>query len=194
MADACLVIGVICSPKRTQLAEQIGAFVGHFGRTEPIDRIGAGLAADARQLVADLVDGLIPIDPRPLAVDKLQRIFQAALAANEFAHRGALGAMRAAINRRIPTRLLADPHPVCDFCRNRAADGTMGADAFADESARRERAGGGRFRLAYGVERNRPESREAASSDSRASQKCAAVERAGVSSEPCERAAARLMV
>ena len=85
------------------------------------------------QLVADLADRLIPADTRvhwPLA--SFIGYFKPAFAAHKFAHRGALGAMRAAIDRAVPARLLADPDVVGDFRRHRAADGAMRADAFAD--------------------------------------------------------------
>src|SRR5205823_14802155 len=72
MADARLVIGVVGPPEGAELAEQVGAFVGEFGRAEPINRIRARLSADRRELVADLVDRLVPADPRPFAVDEFQ--------------------------------------------------------------------------------------------------------------------------
>src|ERR1051326_8675425 len=66
MADTGLVIGIIGAPERPELAEQIGALVAHLGRTEPEDGIRPRLAADIENLVADLVDGLIPRDAGPL--------------------------------------------------------------------------------------------------------------------------------
>src|SRR5579859_2775776 len=194
MADARLVVGVVGSPERAKLAEQIRAFIGHLGRTEPIDRIRAGFAADFHELVADFVDRLVPIDAGPLAVDELHRIFQPALAADEFAHRGAFGAMRAAIDRGIPAWLLADPHAVCDFRGDGAADGTVRANAFTDDGTGAERAGGGRVRLANSGERHRAENGEAAGAYSRTAQKGAAIERGAVGGQACERATARLTV
>ena len=137
MADARLVVLVVGAPERRQLAEQISAFVGELGRAQPVDRVGPRLLADLLELVADLVDGLVPLDAGPLAVDHLHRIFQAAFAHHQFAHRGALGAMRAAIDRTIPARLLADPDAVGDFRRDRAADRAMRTDALADGDRRR---------------------------------------------------------
>src|SRR5207244_7745123 len=99
------------------------------------------LAADRQQFVADRVDRLVPADPRPFAVDEFQRVFEAPFPGNELAHRGALGAMRAAIDRTVPARLLADPHTVGNFRRDGAADRAMGADALADRDLR-----GGRWR------------------------------------------------
>ena len=43
MADARLMVGVVGAPERAELAEQIGAFVGHLGRAEPIDGVRARL-------------------------------------------------------------------------------------------------------------------------------------------------------
>ena len=136
MADARLVIGVVGAPEGAEFAEQIGALIGQLGRAEPVDRIRARLLADRHQLVADLVDRLIPGDAGPLAVDQLHRIFEPALAADELAHRSALGAMRAAIDRAVPARLLADPDAVRDLRRDGAADGAMRADALADDDLR----------------------------------------------------------
>ena len=126
--------------------------------------------------------------------DELHRIFQPALAADQFAHRSALGAMRAAIDRQIPARLLANPHAVSDFSRDRAADRAVRANVFADCRARGERAGGGRFRFANGRKRHCAENREAARAYSGAAQKSAAIESGGLSGEACKRAAARLTI
>src|SRR5262249_11733305 len=133
-------------------------------------------------------------DPGPLAVDQLHWIFQASLAADELAHRGTLGAMRAAIDRRIPTRLLADPHAVCDFRRDGAANRAMRANAFADDGACAERAGGGRVHFANGRKWHRADNGKAAGTDARTSQKRAAIESGAIGGEACERAAARLTV
>ena len=87
VADAGLVIDRVGAPERRELAEQIAAFIGEFRGAEQIDGIGAGLGADLEHLVADLVDGHVPRYLLPLAVDQLHRIFQAAVAMHEFAHR-----------------------------------------------------------------------------------------------------------
>src|ERR1700674_4237611 len=105
MADARLMVGVVGSPEGAQLAEQIGAFIGHLGRSEPVDGVAARLLANFEQLVADLVDCSIPRDARPLPVDELHRIAKPAVAVDEFAYRGALCAMRSPIDRRIPAWL-----------------------------------------------------------------------------------------
>jgi hypothetical protein len=128
MADAGLMVDRVGAPERRELAEQIGRFVGELGRAEQIDRIRARFLADLQHLVADLVDRLIPGDLLPLAVDQLHRILQPALALDEFAHRRALGAMRAAVDRAVPGRLLTDPDAVLHFGDDRAAHRAMGAD------------------------------------------------------------------
>ena len=167
---------VVGAPERRQLAEQISAFVGELGRAQPVHGVGSRLLADLLELVADLVDGLVPFDAGPLAVDHLHRIFQAAFAHHQFAHRGALGAMRAAIDRTIPARLLADPDAVGDFRRDGAADRAMRADAFADGHGR---ALGGRrtgFGLLHARKRQGAERGEAAGGETRPAQESAAVE------------------
>src|SRR5262249_8527908 len=129
------------------------AFIGHFRRSEPIDSVRPGLAADFHQLVADLVDGHVPGDTGPLAVDQLHRVTQTAIAMDDFAHRGAFGAMRAAIDRAVGARLLADPHAIGDFRCHSAADRAVCADALADRdlcTGRRRRTG---LRFAHAAER-----------------------------------------
>ena len=112
MTDARLMIGIVGSPEGGELAVEIGGFVGELGRAEPVDRVRSRLLPNLQQLVADLVDGLIPGDPVPLAVHELHRIAQAALAQHVVADRRALAAMRAAIDRAVVVRLLADPDAV----------------------------------------------------------------------------------
>src|SRR6185437_1151587 len=131
MADTRLVVGVVGAPERAELAEEIRALVGHLGRAEPIDRVGARFLAHGHQLVADLVDRGLPGDAGPLPARELHRVFQPALAGDQFAHRSALGAMRAAVDRRIPARLLADPDAVGDFGSHGEAARAMRADALA---------------------------------------------------------------
>src|SRR3982074_2374141 len=97
MANARLMVGVVGSPERAELAEQIGAFVGHLARPEPIDGIAAGFLASVEQLVADLVDRGVPGDARPLPVDELHRIAKPPIAVDKAVTR------RAAAGR---------PHPV----------------------------------------------------------------------------------
>src|SRR5258707_9920705 len=67
---------------------------------------------------------------------------------NEFAHRRALGAVRTAVDRAIPGRLLADPDAVLNFGDHGAADRAMRADVLSDVRRRADdfRAG---LRLAH---------------------------------------------
>ena len=175
MADAGLVIDGVGAPERRELAEQIGAFIGEFRRAEQIDGIGAGLGADLEHLVADLVDGLVPRDLLPLAVDQLHRIFQPAVAMHEFAHRSALGAMRTAVDRAVPGRLLADPDAVLHFGDHGAADRTMRADVLFQFGRRTDHLRTG-LRLAHGAERHQADRSSSACSQTGPSQKRAAVE------------------
>ena len=122
VADTGLMVDRIGAPESAELTEEISAFIGEFRRTQPIDRICAALGADFVHLVADFVDGLIPTNAGPFAIHELHRIFQTAITMHEFAHRGALGAMRTAIDRAVISRLLADPHAILDFSHNAAAD------------------------------------------------------------------------
>src|ERR1700751_977942 len=112
MTDTRLMVRVVGAPERGKLAIEIGALVGEFRRAEPVHGIRPGLLADRHYFIAYLVDRRLPRHAGPLAVDELERISEPPIAVHEFAHRGALGAMRAAIDRAVPARLLADPYAV----------------------------------------------------------------------------------
>src|SRR5260370_1382232 len=183
MADARLMVGVIGSPEGAKLLAQIGAFVGHLGRSEPVDGVAARLLANFEQLVADLVDCGFPGEARPLPVHELHRIAQPPNAVHEFAHRCALRAMRAAIDRGIPTRLLADPYPVQHLRSHRASDRAMRADALANGCACGERTCRCRFRLANAADRQRAQRRETAAGNASPAQDCAAVDATAVPGE-----------
>src|SRR3546814_10229926 len=89
----------VCFPIFT---EQVGLFVAVLGRAQPVDGVGAGAVVDLQHLAADLVDRLLPGNLRPLAVDQLGRMLQAAFAVRMLADRGALGAMGAHIDGTVP--------------------------------------------------------------------------------------------
>src|SRR5260370_23119312 len=149
MADGCVVVGIVCSPERGELAEEVRGLVRELGRAEPIDGIGPGLVADRHQLVADLADGLVPGNAHPLPVHELRRIFESPFATDELAHRCTFGAMRSAIDRAVPARLLAKPDTTLNLRRDRATNRAMQADALARLGRHprfRTRSG---FRLSY---------------------------------------------
>src|SRR6267143_1984643 len=152
MADPRLVVGIVGSPEGSELAVKVGCFVGELGRAEPVHRVWSRLLADLQQLVANLVDRLIPGETGPAAIHQLDRVAQAAFAQHVVAHRGALGAVRAAIDWTVIDRLLPDPHTVCDFGEDRTADRAMRANILApcDRRAR------GRRRTGFGFA-NAPE-------------------------------------
>src|SRR5260221_7077892 len=109
VANPRLVVDVVGAGERRGLAHRVGAFVGELGRAEPVDRVRTGLLTDRLELVADLVDRDLPGDALPLPADHLERVAQAPVAVDDLARRRALGAVRAAIDRAVPARLLADP-------------------------------------------------------------------------------------
>ena len=113
-----------------------------------------------------------------MAVHELHRIFQAPVAVHEFAHRGALGAMRAAIDRAVETRFLSDPDPIGDLGGYRAADRAMGADVLADRDLRARGWRRTRLGFAHADERQCTERRETAGHQTRTAQEAAAVEAA----------------
>ena len=177
VADAGLVVGVVGAPERRELAVEIGAFVGELGGAEPVHRVGAGLAADLRELVADLVDRDVPGDAAPFAVHELDRVPQAAVAVHQLAGRGALGAVRAAADRGVPTGLLTDPDAVLHFTDHGAADRAVRADVLADRHRHAGlRPGCGSVRLAHAGERQGADRGEAADREAGAAQEAAAIE------------------
>ena len=128
MANARLVVHVIRAPEGREFAEQIGPFIGEFGAAQQEGGIRPAFLPGFHQLVSDFGDGIVPGHALPLAIHQLHRVFDAAVTMHQFAHRCALGAMRAAIDRRFPSRFLADPNAILHFRNHGAANGTMGAD------------------------------------------------------------------
>src|SRR5262249_45576530 len=153
-----------------------GALVSEFRRTQPVDGVSAVLGADLHQLVADLVDRDVPGDAGPLPVHQLHRITQAAVAVHELAGRGALGTVRAAVDRRIPAGLLPDPHAVDDFADHGAADRAMRADVLLHDGARGQRTGNRGVRLADAAKRQRAQRRQSAAGETGTAQESTAVE------------------
>ena len=151
MADTRLVVRVVGAPVGAKLTEPIRRFIRHLSRPHPVNGISARFLADCHKLVADFIDGDVPRYALPLPAGELHRIFKATLARDEFTHRGAFRAMRAAIDRQIPARLLADPDAVRHFGGNGAADRTMCAYALADSGT--GDIGNSSFRLPHGRKR-----------------------------------------
>ena len=75
VADARLVVAVVGPPHRHELAMQVGGLVGELGRSAPEDAVRPALLAQLQELVADLVDGLVPADARPFAGGELHGYF-----------------------------------------------------------------------------------------------------------------------
>src|ERR1035437_6989350 len=86
MTNARLVVLIVGAPERSQLAEDISYFVGELRRAQPIDRFRAGFLTYLQHLVPNLVDGLIPFDAGPLAIDELHRIFEPPFTMHELAY------------------------------------------------------------------------------------------------------------
>ena len=179
VADAGLVVDRVRAPEGAELAHQVGSLVRELRRAEPEDGVRAVLAADVHQLVADLVDRLIPRNPLPLVVDELERVFEPAVAVDDLADRRALRAMRAAVDRALPARLLAGPDAVLNLCDDRAADRAVGADVLLDLGLRaRHRSGnGGGPRLAHRSELDRSDRGKAADRETRPLEEAAPVDR-----------------
>ncbi len=127
VTDPRLVIHVVRAPVGRKLAEQVGLFVVVLGRSQPVHAVRAAFVPDVHHAAADLVDGLLPRDPDPLAVLFLHGVLQAAFAMCVLAHRSALGTMCAKVERAVPARLLARPDTVLYLGHDRAADRTVRA-------------------------------------------------------------------
>src|SRR5947209_7036704 len=95
---------------------------------------------------------------------------------HELTDRGALGAMRATVDRTIPGGLLANPNPVDDFRGDGAANRAVRADILLDVHIRaRDRAACG-ARLLYRAELDRADGGETACGKAGAAQKGAAID------------------
>src|SRR4051812_9357596 len=84
--------------------------------------------------------------------------------------------MRAAIDRTVPARLLADPHAIGYFRSNRATNCAMRADVLVDGNRRARCGRRSGLCLAHAGERQRAQSRETTSGKTRAEQKTATIE------------------
>src|SRR5690606_22172355 len=99
-----------------------------LGGAEPINGIRPGLLPNFHQLVADVADRLVPGDALPLSIDEFHWVLEPAVTVHELTNAGALGAVRTAIDRAVPGRLLARPDAVLDFTDHRAADRAVRTD------------------------------------------------------------------
>ena len=128
MANSCLMVTVIGAPEGVEFAEEVGLLVAVLGRAQPVDRVGSGTLANFQELVADLVDRLVPGNAGPLSVHQLGRVLQTPFAMRVLAHRGALGAVGPEIEGAVEARLLTDPDALVYFGHDRTANRTVGAD------------------------------------------------------------------
>ena len=132
VADAGLMVHVVRAEEGHELAHQVGLLVAVLRRADPVGRIRAAFLADRQQLFRDFVERLFPGDLLVFAVDQLHRVLQAMFAMAVLAHRGALGAVRAEIDRRVKNRLLTGPDTVLDHGIDGTADRTVGTDGALD--------------------------------------------------------------
>jgi len=176
VTDPRLVVGVVRSPERGQLAVQIRRLVGELGGAEPVNRVGTGFLADLQHFIADLVDRLVPGDPPPLTVYQLHGVAQPAVAYDVIANRGTLAAVRAPIDRAVIVRLLAGPDTVRDLTDHGAAHGAVGADVFVAGDGLARWRWLARFRFADSAERQRAEGRQTSGDKTRTAQKRATID------------------
>src|SRR5699024_2123172 len=129
VTNARLVVDVVGAPEGDPLALQVAAFVAGLGRAAVEQRVGPGFFANLEQLVADLLDGILPGNALPLAVDQLHRILDALFAVPVLADGGPLGAVRTQIQGRVEIRFLPRPDAILHFRNDAAAHRTVRADA-----------------------------------------------------------------
>src|SRR6185436_4960734 len=132
VADARLVVGVVAAPETRPLAQQLRLLVVVLRGADQEERVRAALLADLEHLLRDLVVGLVPGNALPLAALELHRVLQAVRVVRHavLAHRRALGAVRAEVDRGIEHRLLAHPDAVLHHgidCATHGAVRTHGA-------------------------------------------------------------------
>src|SRR5438876_13788 len=137
VTDARLVIAVVGTPERHELAQQKRLLVAVLGAADPEYRVLTAfilVVADREQPIAYFLDRVVPRHLLPLAVDQLHRRLQPVrvLVHAMLAHRRALGAVRAEVERRVEHRLLPYPHAVLDHRVDRAADRAVGAHRALD--------------------------------------------------------------
>ncbi len=178
VTDARLVIGIVGAPEGGELAIEIGGLVGELGGAQPIDRVRSRFLPDLQQLVADLVDRLIPAEPGPLSLHQLHRIAQAALAQYVVADCRAFAAMGAPVDRAVVVGLLADPDVVSNLGHNGAADRAMGADILAAGHRRARGRWRPGFGFAYAGQRQAAKCRQSSRGEAGTAQKCPPIQAA----------------
>ncbi len=132
VAYSCLVVAVVTAPEGHPLSEQVPLLVVALARADDEDAVRAAFLAQLEHPGADLVERRVPRDALVLAVDQLHRVLEAELAARVVAHRSALGAVRAQVDRRVEHRLLPRPHAVLDHGIDRATHRAVRADRALD--------------------------------------------------------------
>ena len=103
------------APEARPLAQQLRLLVVVLRGADHEQGVGAALLADLEHLLRDLVVGGVPGDALPLAALELHRVLEAVRVVGDavLAHRGALRAVRAEVDRRVEHRLLRTHTPFC---------------------------------------------------------------------------------
>ena len=132
VADARLVVGVVAAPQVIHLRSRYACSLLCFDEPTMKTESTPLCLAQLEHLGADLVERLVPADALVLAVDQLHRVLEAVLAVAVLAHRRALGAVRAQVDRAVEHRLLAHPDAVLDHRVDRAAHRAVAAHRALD--------------------------------------------------------------
>ncbi len=133
VADTSLVVHVVGAPVGRKLTEQVGLLVVELCAAQPVDRIGTALLTNFEHLVADFVDGGIPGNLLPLAVDHFHGRLETTLAVGMLPYGSAFGAVSTQIEGAVPAWFLPDPCSILHFSLDRAAYRTVRTNGFFDD-------------------------------------------------------------
>ena len=97
VTDSRLVIDIVSAPQRREFSEQVRLFVVEFRRTQPVNRIRAGLFPNAQHLVTDVGNGFIPANLLPFTTRQFHRVLNAPFTMPVFTYRGAFRAVTAKV-------------------------------------------------------------------------------------------------
>ena len=128
VANTRLVIGVVGAPHGGELAHQVRLLVTELGRPQPVNAVGAVGVAQFQQLVANLIDGVVPAQALPFTGDQFHRVLQAASGVAVLAERRTFGTVSATVDRVVEGGLLLGPDALLNLGIHTAAYRAVGAD------------------------------------------------------------------
>ena len=125
VTDSRLMVAVVGAKHAHELPEHVRLLVVVLRRAHPEHAIRACGLTQIDELVAHLIERLLPTDADVLSVDQFHGVFQAMFAVPVLANGSPFGTVCAEVDRRIENRLLSRPYAVFYNCINRAAHGAV---------------------------------------------------------------------